>query len=100
MTSSREAASLPSVCVKARALHARHIAAIQRNLITHAPLDRARIIPQAIRVHRSTIAAACSAPYPSAMLRCTFVSAAPQFATAVYGLAAVLAWGTSDFLGG
>jgi drug/metabolite transporter (DMT)-like permease len=34
------------------------------------------------------------------MLRCTFVSAAPQFATAAYGLAAVLAWGTSDFLGG
>jgi drug/metabolite transporter (DMT)-like permease len=28
------------------------------------------------------------------------VSAAPQFATAAYGLAAVLAWGTSDFLGG
>ena len=28
------------------------------------------------------------------------VSAAPQFATATYGLAAVLAWGTSDFLGG
>jgi drug/metabolite transporter (DMT)-like permease len=26
--------------------------------------------------------------------------AAPQFATASYGLAAVLAWGTSDFLGG
>jgi drug/metabolite transporter (DMT)-like permease len=29
-----------------------------------------------------------------------FVSAAPQFATAAYGMAAVLAWGTSDFLGG
>src|SRR5260370_17487650 len=28
------------------------------------------------------------------------MSAAPQFATAAYGLAAVLAWGTSDFLGG
>jgi drug/metabolite transporter (DMT)-like permease len=28
------------------------------------------------------------------------VSAAPQFATAAYGLAAVVAWGTSDFLGG
>jgi drug/metabolite transporter (DMT)-like permease len=28
------------------------------------------------------------------------VSAAPQFATAGYGLAAVFAWGTSDFLGG
>src|SRR3979411_2948201 len=28
------------------------------------------------------------------------VSIAPQFATAAYGLAAVLAWGTSDFLGG
>jgi len=27
-------------------------------------------------------------------------STAPQFATAAYGLAAVLAWGTSDFLGG
>jgi drug/metabolite transporter (DMT)-like permease len=29
-----------------------------------------------------------------------FVSAAPQFTTAAYGMAAVLAWGTSDFLGG
>jgi drug/metabolite transporter (DMT)-like permease len=28
------------------------------------------------------------------------MSAAPQFATAAYGLAAVMAWGTSDFLGG
>lgn len=28
------------------------------------------------------------------------MTAAPQFATAAYGLAAVLAWGTSDFLGG
>jgi len=28
------------------------------------------------------------------------MSAAPQFATVAYGLAAVLAWGTSDFLGG
>jgi drug/metabolite transporter (DMT)-like permease len=28
------------------------------------------------------------------------VSATPQFVTAVYGMAAVLAWGTSDFLGG
>jgi len=28
------------------------------------------------------------------------MSAAPQFATAAYGLAAVFAWGTSDFLGG
>jgi drug/metabolite transporter (DMT)-like permease len=28
------------------------------------------------------------------------VSIAPQFATACYGLAAVFAWGTSDFLGG
>jgi len=28
------------------------------------------------------------------------MSAGPQFATAAYGLAAVLAWGTSDFLGG
>ncbi len=28
------------------------------------------------------------------------MSAAPQFVTAAYGLAAVLAWGTSDFLGG
>jgi drug/metabolite transporter (DMT)-like permease len=28
------------------------------------------------------------------------MSAAPQFATAAYGLAAVVAWGTSDFLGG
>jgi drug/metabolite transporter (DMT)-like permease len=34
------------------------------------------------------------------MLRSKFVSAAPQFATATYGLAAVFAWGTSDFLGG
>jgi drug/metabolite transporter (DMT)-like permease len=28
------------------------------------------------------------------------MSAAPQFVTAAYGMAAVLAWGTSDFLGG
>jgi len=28
------------------------------------------------------------------------VSATPQFVTAVYGMAAVFAWGTSDFLGG
>ena len=28
------------------------------------------------------------------------MSAAPQFTTAAYGMAAVLAWGTSDFLGG
>ena len=28
------------------------------------------------------------------------MSAAPQVTTAVYGLAAVMAWGTSDFLGG
>jgi drug/metabolite transporter (DMT)-like permease len=28
------------------------------------------------------------------------MSATPQFATAAYGMAAVLAWGTSDFLGG
>src|SRR5260370_6182715 len=34
------------------------------------------------------------------MLPSSDMSAAPQFATAAYGLAAVLAWGTSDFLGG
>ncbi|MGA2019829.1 MAG: DMT family transporter [Candidatus Sulfotelmatobacter sp.] len=34
------------------------------------------------------------------MVICTFVTATPQLVTAVYGLAAVLAWGTSDFLGG
>ncbi len=34
------------------------------------------------------------------MLGSSDMSAAPQFATAAYGLAAVLAWGTSDFLGG
>ncbi|MFZ0421126.1 MAG: DMT family transporter [Candidatus Sulfotelmatobacter sp.] len=34
------------------------------------------------------------------MLPSTIVPATPQFSTAVYGLAAVLAWGTSDFLGG
>ena len=34
------------------------------------------------------------------MLPSSFVSTAPQFATAAYGMAAVLAWGTSDFLGG
>jgi len=28
------------------------------------------------------------------------VSATPQFVTAIYGMAAVVAWGTSDFLGG
>jgi drug/metabolite transporter (DMT)-like permease len=34
------------------------------------------------------------------MLPSSNVPAAPQFATAAYGMAAVLAWGTSDFLGG
>ena len=34
------------------------------------------------------------------MLTSSFMYAAPQVATAAYGLAAVLAWGTSDFLGG
>ncbi|MFZ0318141.1 MAG: DMT family transporter [Candidatus Sulfotelmatobacter sp.] len=34
------------------------------------------------------------------MLLSSNVSATPQFVTAVYGMAAVLAWGTSDFLGG
>jgi drug/metabolite transporter (DMT)-like permease len=34
------------------------------------------------------------------MVRSTDVSAAPQLATAGYGMAAVIAWGTSDFLGG
>jgi drug/metabolite transporter (DMT)-like permease len=34
------------------------------------------------------------------MLPSSDMSAAPQFATAAYGLAAVLAWGTSDFFGG
>jgi drug/metabolite transporter (DMT)-like permease len=34
------------------------------------------------------------------MVRSSDMSGAPQFATAAYGLAAVLAWGTSDFLGG
>jgi drug/metabolite transporter (DMT)-like permease len=34
------------------------------------------------------------------MVRSSDMSGAPQFATAGYGLAAVLAWGTSDFLGG
>jgi drug/metabolite transporter (DMT)-like permease len=34
------------------------------------------------------------------MLPSSSVTAAPQFATAAYGMAAVFAWGTSDFLGG
>jgi uncharacterized membrane protein len=34
------------------------------------------------------------------MLPSKFMSPAPQFATAGYGIAAVAAWGTSDFLGG
>jgi len=34
------------------------------------------------------------------MLTSSNVSAAPQFATAAYGLASCLAWGISDFLGG
>ena len=39
-------------------------------------------------------------PLGRRMLTSSDVSASPQFATAAYGLAAVLAWGTSDFLGG
>ncbi len=38
--------------------------------------------------------------FPQRMVRSSDMSVAPQFATAAYGLAAVLAWGTSDFLGG
>jgi drug/metabolite transporter (DMT)-like permease len=34
------------------------------------------------------------------MLTSSSMSAAPQFTTAAYGLASVLAWGASDFLGG
>lgn len=34
------------------------------------------------------------------MLPSSDMSAAPQFTTAAYGMAAVFAWGTSDFLGG
>src|SRR5467141_4176365 len=34
------------------------------------------------------------------MLPSTFMPAAPHFGAAAYSLAAVLAWGTSDFLGG
>src|SRR5437763_1263892 len=34
------------------------------------------------------------------MLPSSDMSATPQIATAAYGLAAVMAWGTSDFLGG
>src|SRR5580692_1397617 len=34
------------------------------------------------------------------MLPSSDMSPAPQFTTAAYGMAAVLAWGTSDFLGG
>jgi drug/metabolite transporter (DMT)-like permease len=34
------------------------------------------------------------------MVPSSFMPAPPQVATAIYGLAAVLAWGTSDFLGG
>jgi drug/metabolite transporter (DMT)-like permease len=34
------------------------------------------------------------------MLPSSNMSSTPQFATAAYGMAAVLAWGTSDFLGG
>jgi drug/metabolite transporter (DMT)-like permease len=34
------------------------------------------------------------------MLPSSDMSAAPQFTTAAYGMAAVVAWGTSDFLGG
>lgn len=34
------------------------------------------------------------------MVICTFVAVTPQLVTAAYGLAAVFAWGTSDFLGG
>jgi len=34
------------------------------------------------------------------MLPSSFMPATPQVATAAYGMAAVLAWGTSDFLGG
>jgi drug/metabolite transporter (DMT)-like permease len=34
------------------------------------------------------------------MLLSIFMSAAPQLSTAAYGMAATMAWGTSDFLGG
>ena len=34
------------------------------------------------------------------MLPSSFVAVTPQLTTAIYGMAAVLAWGTSDFLGG
>jgi drug/metabolite transporter (DMT)-like permease len=36
----------------------------------------------------------------STFVSASFMSTSPQFATAGYGLAAVFAWGTSDFLGG
>ena len=42
-----------------------------------------------------------AAPPPThSMLPSSDMSATPQFTTAAYGMAAVLAWGTSDFLGG
>jgi drug/metabolite transporter (DMT)-like permease len=42
-----------------------------------------------------------AAPTPThSMLPSSDMSATPQFTTAAYGMAAVLAWGTSDFLGG
>ena len=43
---------------------------------------------------------ACLKPLNPSMLTSSSVSAAPQYASAAYGLAAVMAWGTSDFLGG
>src|SRR5258708_12493063 len=52
------------------------------------------------RCHRTPPQRMFTAHVLRRMLPSSDMSAAPQFTTAAYGLAAVLAWGTSDFLGG
>src|SRR6266853_601583 len=56
--------------------------------------------PAVLEVLSTSMQEALARGWILVMLPSTFVSAAPQFGAAAYSLAAVLAWGTSDFLGG